>query len=185
MTKPYAVKRENLADFIVKHVGYELESIAAAYRIAGTYQSDRPEHRVAVETFLLHARNLDEFFTKGPSPKYVVAVNAAAQWPLTEEESHVVPAGRRGPLSSMLVHIGALREVHVGTAWNLTEIAKLIEQVARRWAAALDLPNDAFARTEVVRRCDEIKTVVEELGGHPAAVTTAPAEATITTKTNP
>jgi hypothetical protein len=169
------IARDDLADFIGVHVRYEIESIVVAYRLAKEYSpppgvTPNPIYRVAVEAFLLHARNLEEFFTQPSEEKYVRAIDANDRWPFTEHTSRVIPQGELGQVHAMLAHIGESRRALAGKEWMLTNIATSIEATARRWAAGLTIPDSDGAADAIVAECDALAKELPQLVPHTAAV---------------
>jgi hypothetical protein len=53
-------------EFFTQHLPYEIDMLRATYEFARASRS-APEHEALVESFLMHARNLIEFFQDRPS----------------------------------------------------------------------------------------------------------------------
>lgn len=144
-----------LLDYIGEHVAYELESIAAGLVVLGRCEIPSPEERCGVESFLVHARNLDDFFsrsdsTPGVRDTDVLAVDVAGWTP-----SAVLSIQERMAIDKMLAHLTTNRVALRGRGWPTGDIAKRVIGAALPWSELL--PNGA-ARGRIRAALGEVAT---------------------------
>jgi hypothetical protein len=71
-------------DFFTEHLPYEISMLRATYELARA-QKPAAEHNALVEAFLLHARNLIEFFKDRPACDFDPRMFTAASYQLNKE----------------------------------------------------------------------------------------------------
>ena len=119
--------------FVGTHVAYELQSVGVALAVLGRHAPGTAEHRTAVESFLVHARILDDFFGRGRQhhtvrPDDVLAADLDGWTP----QAVLEPAERRA-VDELLGGAGAGAK----DDWPVLALARRVIAVTERWIPLL------------------------------------------------
>jgi hypothetical protein len=105
---------------IAEHVNYEMKMLCVtAYQLLRPYRLSNVLSNAVVESFLVHARLLDDFFgsdSRGPKGRDVLATDFHPTW----QRRRILTTAERDGISGKVVHLSNDR-VH-GFPWSVGDI---------------------------------------------------------------
>ncbi len=157
-----------LEDFAHEHIGYELDMLVGTCALLDTLDSDTVQHDAVLESFLIHARSVDDFLSlpvKNQRPNDVVARHYHAEW----ESDPVMPERERDLVNKFVAHLTTVRFRKQGVRVGL--VMAEVKGGFMRFLRALEPERRVwFARAERALAPNTFNAIVTSTTGSSGAV---------------